>query len=113
MHVATPSQEYLIPLFLQALDFLNKTTSLRVVKMTTKTTTLMVTTPLHMTARRYLHSFTLENCNCTRTLNIRSKAGFAFICCCFQVPTLFHLLSTPPHALGMPGTVEVIKRFKN
>ena len=79
-HVATPSQEYLIPLFLQALDFLNKTTSLRVVKMTTKTTTLMVTTPLHMTARRYLHSFTLENCNCTRTLNIRCKAGFAFIC---------------------------------
>ena len=74
------SQEYLIPIFLQALDFLNKTISLRVVKMTTKTTTLMVTTPLHMTARRYLHSFTLENCNCTRTLNIRCEAGFAFIC---------------------------------
>ena len=69
---ATTSQEYLIPLFLQALDFI-----------TTKTnSSTKATSP--STDQRSQHSFPLEHCYCTRTLNIRfgSDLIVSIICLC-------------------------------
>ena len=57
--IATTSQEYLIPLFLQALDFI----------ITKTNSSTKATSP--STDQRIQHRFPLEHCYCTRTLNIR------------------------------------------
>ena len=74
---ATTSQEYLIPLFLQALDFF-----------TTKTnSSTKATSP--STDQRIQHSFPLEHCYCTRTLNIRFGSDLIVsILCLFPLGTM-------------------------
>ena len=70
---ATTSQEYLIPLFLQALDFI-----------TTKNNSTKATSP--STDQWIQHSFPLEHCYCTRTLNIRFGSDLiGFILCLCSV----------------------------
>ena len=115
---ATTSQEYLIPLFLQALDFF-----------TTKTnSSTKATSP--STDQWIQHSFPLEHCYCTRTLNIgfgSDLIGFILCLCSVEdyanqwkwchklkisVLTIFpHLRWTKQPALVTLGIVEVTKRF--
>ena len=113
---ATTSQEYLIPLFLQALDFF-----------TTKTnSSTKATSP--STDQWIQHSFSLEHCYCSRTLNIRwwkichpllfysaeDNASPQKWCQSFNISvmTIFpHLRWTKQPALVTLGIVEVTKRF--
>ena len=64
---------YLIPLFLQALDFLNKKTTSMVVPPLAKTATKPLSTVTETVSEQYPleHTFTLEHCYCSRTLNTR------------------------------------------
>ena len=115
---ATTSQEYLIPLFLQALDFFT----------TKNNSSTKATSP--STDQRSQHSFPLEHCYCTRTLNIRfgNDLIVSILCLCsvednanpwnwchklkISVLTILPGLRwTKQLALVTLGIVEVTKRF--
>ena len=92
--ITVTSQEYLIPILLQALDFLNK-----------KTTSMVVVNPLAQTAseeHHLQHSFSLDHCYCSRTLNVRCRQPlkcfalmslFLKVWFCSTTSELYHLLS--------------------
>ena len=106
---------YLIPLFLQALDFLNKKTTSMVVPPLAKTATKPLSTETVSEQYPLEHTFILEHCYCSRTLNTRCQPLKCFALTSSldfgAVLILFDHCWTLPPALAMPGTVEVIKRF--
>ena len=77
------SQEYLIPIFLQALDFFNKTTtSVVVLNPLAKSlgkTAINTSAKTASEQQRLQHSFTLEHCYCSRTLDLGCRKCFAMI----------------------------------
>ena len=57
------------------------------------------------------HSFSLEQCSCTRTLDIRSQFQNHCRKFFFIVQIMFKCLSIPQHALWMPGIADFTRRF--